>query len=48
MVDAQGRVQTTVFARRPRETGGYGIPADLVRKVLGQVGKPVAATSCTD
>ena len=47
-VDAQGRVQTTVFARRPRETGGYGIPADLVRKVLGQVGKPVAATSCTD
>jgi len=47
-VDAQGRVQTTVFARRPRETGGYGIPADLVRKVLGQVGKRVAATSCTD
>ena len=47
-VDAQGRVQTTVFARRPRETGGYGIPADLVRKVLAQVGKPVAATSCTD
>jgi S1-C subfamily serine protease len=47
-VDAQGRVQTTVFARRPRETGGYGIPADLVRKVLGQAGKPVAATSCTD
>ena len=47
-VDAQGRVRTTVFARRPRETGGYGIPADLVRKVLAQVGKPVAATSCTD
>jgi S1-C subfamily serine protease len=47
-VDARGRVQTTVFARRPRETGGYGIPADLVRKVLARVGKPVAATSCTD
>jgi len=47
-VDAQGRVRTTVFARRPRETGGYGIPAHLVRKVLAQVGKPVAATSCTD
>ena len=47
-VDAQGHVRTTVFARRPRETGGYGIPADLVRKVLAQVGKPVAATSCTD
>jgi len=47
-VDAQGHVRTTVFARRPRETGGYGIPADLVRNVLAQVGKPVAATSCTD
>ena len=47
-VDAQGHVRTTVFARRPRETGGYGIPADLVRKVLGQAGNPVAATSCTD
>jgi hypothetical protein len=47
-VDAQGRVRTTVFARRPRETGGYGIPADLVREVLSQVGTPVAATSCTD
>ena len=47
-VDAQGRVRTTVFARRPRETGGYGIPADLVRKVLVQAGEPVAATSCTD
>jgi hypothetical protein len=46
--DAQGRVRTTVFARRPRETGGYGIPADLVREVLSQVGTPVAATSCTD
>jgi S1-C subfamily serine protease len=47
-VDAQGRVRTTVFARRPRETGGYGIPADLVQRVLAQAGKPVATTSCTD
>jgi S1-C subfamily serine protease len=47
-VDAQGHVRTTVFARRPRETGGYGIPADLVRKVLAQAGQAVAATSCTD
>ena len=46
-VDAQGRVRTTVFARRPRETGGYGIPADLVAKALAQAGSPVAATSCT-
>jgi S1-C subfamily serine protease len=47
-VDAQGHVRTTVFARRARETGGYGIPADLVQKVLAQVkSRPVAATDCT-
>lgn len=46
-IDAQGRVRTTVFARRPRETGGYGIPADVVRRTLAQVGtRPVAATDC--
>ena len=32
-------MRTTVFARRPRETGGYGIPADLVQKVLAQAGR---------
>jgi S1-C subfamily serine protease len=47
-VDTQGRVRTTVFARRPRETGGYGIPADLVQKTLAQASsRPVAATDCT-
>lgn len=47
-IDAEGRVRTTVFARRPRETGGYGVPAELVRKALAQVGaRPVAATDCT-
>jgi len=47
-IDAQGRVRTTVFARRPRETGGYGIPADFIRKTLAQVGsRPVAPTDCT-
>jgi S1-C subfamily serine protease len=46
-VDTQGHVRTTVFARRPRETGGYGIPADLVRKVLAQVGsRAVPTTDC--
>ena len=47
-IDAQGDVRTTVFARRPRETGGYGIPADLVRTALASAGKPVGSTSCTD
>ena len=47
-VDAQGHVRTTVFARRPRETGGYGIPSDLVLKVLAKVSRrPVGATDCT-
>jgi S1-C subfamily serine protease len=47
-LDGEGHVRTTVFARRPRETGGYGIPADLIRKALAQVRKrPVAETDCT-
>jgi uncharacterized membrane protein required for colicin V production len=46
-IDAQGRVRTTVFARRPRETGGYGIPAEVVRRAVAQVGsRPVGATDC--
>ena len=48
-IDAQGHVRTTVFAGRPRETGGYGIPADYVRRALAQVGsQPVGATDCTE
>jgi len=47
-IDAQGRVRTTVFARRPRETGGYGIPIDLVQRVVARARtRPVAATDCT-
>jgi S1-C subfamily serine protease len=47
-IDAQGRVRTTVFARRPRETGGYGIPIALVQKLVAQArSRPVAATDCT-
>jgi S1-C subfamily serine protease len=47
-IDAQGRVRTTVFARRPRESGGYGIPAELVRMVVARAGsQAVATTDCT-
>ena len=46
-VDALGRVRTTVFARRQGETGGYGIPAALVRAALDRAGAtPVPATDC--
>lgn len=47
-IDAAGRVRTTVFARRPAGQGGYGIPAELVRKVLAEsegTGPPLA-TDC--
>ena len=48
-IDAQGRVRTIVFARRPRETGGYGIPVELVQKVVSQArSRPVSATDCTN
>jgi len=47
-IDAQGRVRTTVFARRPRETGGYGIPVELVQKVVAQAKRrAVPTTDCT-
>jgi len=47
-IDAQGRVRTTVFARRPRETGGYGIPVELVQKVVAQAKRrAIPTTDCT-
>ncbi len=46
-VDAQGRVLTTVFARRPGEVGGYGIPSAVVRDVLGRVGTRLLRTDCS-
>jgi S1-C subfamily serine protease len=36
-VDAQGRVQTTIFASRIGEAAGYGVPSDLVRNALDTV-----------
>ena len=45
-VDARGRVLATVFARRPGEVGGYGIPSSVVRNVLEQVGTKALSTEC--
>lgn len=46
-IDARGRVRTTVFARRPGERGGYGVPVVVVRAALRDVGtRPVSATDC--
>ena len=36
-VDAQGRVQTTIFASRVGSASGYGVPSDLVHQELGRV-----------
>ena len=45
-IDGAGRVRTTVFARRPGERGGYGIPDDLVEDALAARTQPVARTEC--
>jgi S1-C subfamily serine protease len=47
-VDARGRVRTTIFARRPGERGGFGVPPELVRTALGQAagGGAGLATDC--
>jgi S1-C subfamily serine protease len=47
MVDGDGDVVTTVFAattRPPR--GGYGVPNQVVRRALGDVGGPVSTGPC--
>jgi S1-C subfamily serine protease len=47
-IDGAGQVRTTVFARRPRDTGGYGIPAALVRRIVASSRTtPVPTTECT-
>ena len=33
-IDAEGRVRTTIFARRPGERGGFGVPPTRVREAL--------------
>ena len=45
-IDSDGRVQATVFASRVGSTGGYGIPAEVVRKVLADAHEPVSTGPC--
>jgi S1-C subfamily serine protease len=45
MVDARGRVVTTVFAAaRTGPAGGYGVPNSIVRRDLGRVGSGSVST----
>jgi S1-C subfamily serine protease len=46
-LDARGYVRAVVFARNRAGSGGYGIPAGVVRSALARVGsQPVPATPC--
>jgi S1-C subfamily serine protease len=46
-VDRDGRVEATIFAARIGASGGFGIPADVVRRVLDAAGqRPVSTGSC--
>jgi S1-C subfamily serine protease len=44
IVDANGAVQATVFARRPGPPSGLAVPSDLVRRELARVGVGAAST----
>jgi S1-C subfamily serine protease len=47
-VDASGAVTTTVFAARLGSKGGFGIPSDIVRKLLRRAqGRAVSTGDCT-
>ena len=41
-----GRVELTVFAAKVGDGGGYGIPAEVVRKVLDSARGPVSTGDC--
>jgi S1-C subfamily serine protease len=46
LVDAQGRVDGTVFAAivGPGPRGGYAVPDDVVRRLLGRAGSRSVGT----
>jgi S1-C subfamily serine protease len=48
VVDAQGRVLTTVFAQRAGTDGGYGVPTEIVRAAIARAGTKALETSCID
>jgi S1-C subfamily serine protease len=45
-IDAQGRVEATVFASRRGSNGGFGVPAAAVRRALARVRRPVSTGPC--
>ena len=49
MVDAEGRVLTTIFAATlgSGQRSGYGVPDSLVRRALARIGGPVSTGPCS-
>jgi len=46
-IDANGAVESTIFAARLDAPGGYGVPASVVRRALDSVGRSAVSTgSC--
>jgi S1-C subfamily serine protease len=45
-VDASGAVESTIFAARASGSGGYGVPASLVRRALSSAAGPVGTGPC--
>jgi S1-C subfamily serine protease len=45
-VDADGAVEATMFAARVSSTGGYGVPAQVVRRVLARARTRVSTGPC--
>ncbi len=48
VVDARGRVITTVFAQRAGQDGGYGVPPNAVRDALAKAGTAALTTECVE
>jgi S1-C subfamily serine protease len=46
-VNASGAVETTVFAARVNGSGGYGVPASIVKHALDSARGPVSTGPCT-
>jgi S1-C subfamily serine protease len=45
-IDSDGHVQATVFASRVGSSGGYGIPASVLRTVVADAREPVSTGEC--
>jgi hypothetical protein len=45
-VDADGAVETTVFAARRGSRAGYGVPSEAVRRALDKADGPVSTGDC--